>query len=231
MAKRKPPPPPPKVAPTPSTEIDLTGSHTAQQVIFSAMMVYIDTPGLGLRELWQTRRINPEDDASAYFQDLVSWYALERAAIKGKWSKRREAHWREVERRVLNALQTTHVERELEELKQLEGVESVLLGHITGVTDEHGNIVIHPARPKSLEGTVGALVNLAKYRDGKRERINDDIAERASAPAEADGRVITVEATVEDNLSEADIEAMALALAEKRAGMLEDHGDGSNGEE
>ena len=230
----------PPVAPGPRStgsgaaiEIDLTGTSTAQQIIFNAMLKYLDTPGLSLRELWKTRRVNEDNDTSPYYRDVINFRTLESTAHKGQWARRRQVHWAEIEVRVIDALQTSAVKREIAELAQLEGIESVLLSHIHGVTDEHGVVITAAAKPKSLEGAVGALVNLGKYRDAKRERINEDVASMATAPIGQDpSKAIDVSAipTVEDGLNEEEIEAMAVAVASQRAGIETDNGD-SDGDE
>lgn len=232
MARKEPPLPPTAVVKAGSaTTIDLSGAVTTQQAVFKAMLIYLDTPGLALRELWRTRRLG-DDDTAPFFRDVINWHALERAALKQRWAKRRQEHWAIVERRVLAALQTTHVERELKELAQLEAVESVVLSHIHGVTDEHGKVKVAAAKPKSLEGAVGAIVNLGKYRDAKRARVEADIASRATQPEDdpMTGAPITV-ATVEDELSEEEIEAMAQIVASRRAGLIEEKKDGDDGAE
>lgn len=219
--KKKAPPAPPAKKLNGSTELDLTNASTPQQVGFKAMMIYMDTPGLSLRELWRTRRMG-DDDTAPYFRECISWYTLERLSINGRWAKRRDEHWRAVEKRVLTALQTSAVERELDELKAMEGVESVLMQHIHGVTDEHGNVQVAAVKPKTLEGAVGALVKLGQYRDKKRERVQEDIASRA-VMQDDDGESATVTVNnapeIVDAMNEDEIEAMAIALARKRAGL------------
>ena len=230
----------PPVAPGPRNkgsgaafEIDLSGTSTPQQIIFNAMLKYLDTPGLSLRELWRTRRLNEDNDTSPYYRDVIKFRTLEATAARGQWARRRQVHWSEIEVRVIDALQTSAVKREIAELTQLEAVESVLLSHIHGVTDSAGKVLISAAKPKSLEGAVGALVNLGKYRDLKRERINEDVAAAATVPIPSDGtKAIDVASipAVEDDLNEEEIEAMAVAVAEQRAGIETDNGD-SDGDE
>ena len=218
MTKRQPPPPPPpKKRRLPvttggrATEIDLSGVTTVQEAVYHALMIYIATPGLSIRELWQTRRIG-NDDESPFIRDHVAYSTLEAASKKGKWYTRREEHWGQVEARVINRLQDAAVQKQINELLQVEAVEGILLNHIHGVTDPlTKKVVIYAAKPKSLEGAVGALVNLAKYKDAKRSRVQADLA--AGARPDRPGGTVSSVPDVEDNLTEEDIVALAAYLA------------------
>lgn len=205
-----------------ATKLALTRQAESQQAIFRGMLIYIQNPGLNLRKVWDTGRLN-DDEEAPYLKDMCSWQVFERHAIAGKWRTKRDEHWAEIEKRVLAQAQSDTVEVMLREMEVLSAVADSLIANITGVTDASGNVIIEPAKPKSLEGVVNALTNLDKWRQAKRDRVMAHMAAAAGEEAAEEGEVHVVEIPhVEDNLNDEEIEHLAVVMASQRAGLLTD---------
>lgn len=206
-------------------EMEVTSdAPTFAQVAFKAMLVYIDTPGLSLRRLWETKRLDPDDDESPLFRDAIGWHNLAKYAKNQRWASRREEHWEAVERRVLEEMRSHRVQQELDELGTLEAVENAMLDFVQGVTDEDGNSVIERVKARSLEGLVNSLVKLSQYRDTKREKLQDRVAEASKVSlTEDEHQAMRGEPAVVDELTDEELEAMARTVALRRAGMIEEN--------
>lgn len=217
MAQQKAPPPPParkRKRGSATREIELKESPTLEQARMRAMFLYLRNPGLSIREIWEHFRMD-EDDESPYIKEFISWATLARRATAQKWRQRRDEHWHDIERRVLLKLKTSAVQREIDEIATLETV----MEHAVSLTTE--------TKPKSLEGLLNAIINLDKRMAGKRDRIAAHAAEAGVNEDTGDLHVITVESpSVVDQFTDEEIEEMAVAMAKRRAGMIEDkHGE------
>jgi hypothetical protein len=210
-----------------------TGSATKaeqqRRAVFRGFLRYVERHGVALREVWDGERIE-DDDTAPYIRDAISWSAFQKAATNGQWRIRREEHWREVKRKVLDHAQTEAVQAEIAEIGQLEAVRALVLDRITG----NAAAGIAPTMPKSLEGAVGAFVQLDKRIASKRDTVVEQTAAAAaSAVTTRTGAALPGGAmpaiTVDDNpLTDEEIAEMSRALAAHRAGLLE---EGDNSEE
>lgn len=224
---RRPPPPPTKAVLSRSRvhEIDLKGKLTHQEILFHAMLIYIQTPGLSVREMWRTRRIGETEEAPL-FSEVIAYKTLEEAATRGKWRERREQHWVEIEERVINALQDKTVQAEVRELTKLQTIESTLLNYIEGVTDESGRRVVDAVKPRSLEGAVSAFLAISKYRDAKRDSVTQRMAESSGTiPAEtADSAAAALPGgpIPDDELSDEEFDLFVRGVLKKRAGVRDE---------
>jgi len=224
MADKKVAPPKPKrrkKGRAKKNEAELSSKAEQQRrACFRGFLRYIQRHGSSLRQIWDSERI-ADDDTSPYIRDVISWSAFSRSASTGQWRIRRDEHWVEVKRKVLEHAQTEAVQAELNEIGQLEAVRSLVLDRITGNADAG----IAPAIPKSLEGAVGAFVQLDKRIALKRDVV---VEQTAAAAARDDGRRPGIAGgpapmliSVDDNpLTDEEIVAMARTLAEHRAGLL-----------
>lgn len=207
MAKRKPPPRPP-------------GKTTEAQTkaVFRGFLRYVQRPGSSVREVWDTEKIDDgDDDTTPMIKDVMSLTAFQKAATQGQWKQRRDDHWVEVKHKVLTHIQSQAVRSEIAEIEQLEALKQVALRHIVG--DKLGGI--DAATPKSLEGAIGAFVQLDKRVSSKREVVAEQTAASAGSAdkptivAGRNGRV----ALNDNDWKEAEVQAMARALATNRAGV------------
>ena len=92
--KRQKPNAPAKVAKAPG--VDLTRVAETQQAVFRGFLLYIQNPGLTVRQVWDTGRMADDDEAAPYIKDLVTWPIFERWAARGRWSPKRDQHWRDI---------------------------------------------------------------------------------------------------------------------------------------
>lgn len=215
MSKTPPPPPKKKGKPRKAPTADISLPTTAKQALFRGMFVYVGNPGMSLRQIWEHARME-DDDTSPYLKECISWFAFSKAAARGKWYQRRETHWRDIEARVLAQLKTTAIQKELEEIGVLEGMQSL------AVETAHSG----EAQPKSLEGLLGAIVALDKRLSAKRDRI---YAAAAAAGVDTEDAPELPEApSVDATYTDDEVEWMAIQLAKRRAGLIEDksHGEG-----
>ena len=206
----------------------VTKAEQQRRAVFRGFLRYVERHGVALREVWDSERIE-DDDTAPYIRDAIGWSAFQKAATNGKWRIRREEHWREVKRKVLEHAQTEAVQAEIAEIGQLEAVRALVLDRITG----NAAAGIAPTMPKSLEGAVGAFVQLDKRIASKRDTVVEQTAAAASATAARPGAALPGGAmpaiTVDDNpLTDEEIIEMSRALAAHRAGLLE---EGDNTEE
>ena len=194
-----------------------TRTEQHRRACFRGFLRYVERHGASLREIWDSERIN-DDDVSPFIRDVISWSAFSKAATGGQWRLRRDEHWIEVRRRVLEHARTEAVQAEISEINQLEAIRSVVLDRITG----NAAAGILPAIPKSLEGAVGAFVQLDKRIASKRELVVEATAAAAADPnrtttkAGEDAPVIMMNDTP---LTDEEIDEMARALAEHRASL------------
>jgi hypothetical protein len=220
-----PPPPPDKpfTAKDSYKAIDLSRSASVQQALFRGMVVYIQHPGLTIRNVWENYRLDDDDETAPWLRDMVNYSTFERQAVRGKWTKKRDDFWYGVEQRVLAEAQTEAVKKELDEITHLEAIAGHLIQTITGGKDRNGKL-IDPTKPKSLEGVVNAYLHLDKHRMGKRERVMAAMAAAATTherPETGGAHTDPDLPFMEDELTEDEIETMARQLAMRRAGVKE----------
>ena len=195
---------------------DPTKAEQQRRAVFRGFLRYVERHGVSLREVWDSERIN-DDDGSPYIRDVMSWSAFSRSAANGQWRVRREEHWIEVKRKVLEHAQTEAVQAEIREIGQLEAVKSIVLDRIVGNADAG----IMPAIPKSLEGAVGAFVQLDKRIASKRDTVVEQTANAAAQPGsrQVEGTNGPIMIGVDETpLSDEEIAEMSRALATHRAG-------------
>jgi hypothetical protein len=193
----------------------LDKSALTRMAIFRAYHVYMRNPGMGVRQVWTTG-VMSEDEGATYIRDCCSLAYVMKVAQKDKWRSRRQEFWQDIRAAVMEHAQTELVQREIEEMVSLELASAIAMKHIQG-DDKAG---IEAVKPKSLEGAIGALVQLDKRMGEKRRVIANDAADAAA-------RIETATDTVgggampliEDGYTDADIAAMAKAVATKRAGI------------
>lgn len=198
---------------------EATKREKMNRATFRGFMRYIQRPGASIRVIWEEERIE-DTDTAPYMRDVISWSAFQKASINGKWRIRREEHWKAVKQRVLDHAQTEAVKAEIAEIGTLEAVRAHVLDRIVG----NAAAGIAPALPKSLEGAVGAFVQLDKLITKKRDDVVESTAEAAAKQNAAnpqmqgDNGAIAI-AAGEDPLTDEEIEAMSRELARKRAGL------------
>lgn len=193
---------------------EISARAAAQKAVFEGMLLFIQHPGLSVREIYENFRVDEKDPESPYIRDKVTWHSFREAARQSDWTDRREAHWLKIEKSILDHMHSDHVKQELAEMAQLQAAVDRLNLHIHGGVD--ADIPIEPVKPKSLEGVIGALVQLDKQMSAKRARV---AAETAAAP-EAAGSVVSGP-VVEDNLTDEEVRQLAHNLISARAGLLE----------
>ena len=205
-----------------------TKREQTNRAAFRGFMRYIQRPGASIRQIWEDERVE-DTDTALFIKDAISWSGFQKASVNGKWRQRREEHWRAVKKRVLDHAQTEAVQAEIAEIGTLEAVRSHVLQRIVGNTADG----IAPALPKSLEGAVGAFVQLDKLITKKRDDVVATTAEaaaqqRAANPAQPVGDNPLIINDGEEPLTDAEITAMSRTLAVQRAGLspkLEEDGD------
>ena len=112
-----------------------------------AKTLYVtDQQGLTAKELATDERLRG-----------VPQSTIERWRKDDGWNDARAKFRDQVQRRVMAKMQTAQAHAQIAAAKDLNQVRNVLLGHIHGVTDSAGNVLIEPVQPKSLEGAVRAL--------------------------------------------------------------------------
>ena len=199
MAGRRPKPPGTKRKPT-QRELRLKAQ-------FRGFTRYIQRAGCRIRDVWESERITDDDDAPLIC-DVVPINTFQGWARDGQWRRRRDEHWEEVRKRVMAHAQTEAVQAEIAEIGQLEALKTT-------------------AMPKSLEGAVGAFVQLDKRVSAKRDLVLDQTIRAASTDREAtaDPNALTGSMALGGGevLAQEEIEAMARALAEARVGQIADN--------
>lgn len=199
---------------------EATKRELTNRATFHGFMRYVQRPGASIRQVWETERLE-DTDTAPYIRDVISWSAFQKASINGRWRLRREDHWRAVKKRVLDHAQTEAVKAEIAEIGTLEGVRSHVLDRILG----NAAAGIAPALPKSLEGAVGAFVQLDKLISKKRADVVDSTAEAASKQQAATAPTLPGEAVPlalgdgDNPLTDEEIQAMSRTLAQRRAGL------------
>lgn len=209
---------------------EITISAEVGRAQFSAMLLYIQYPGLSVRQIWENYRIDPDDHESSLIRDVIAYSTLAAHARKQDWEAKRVKHWREVEAKVLRHLQSTHIQQELSEIGRLDRLEGRLEQVIFG-DEENG---ISPVMPKTLEGAIKVLLDLHKLRSQKRELVTSETAEKA---IEMRGGEPIPEAPtkkvpeIEDQLDPEELAQLAhqLAAGRARGGSGEEVGDGPEG--
>ena len=199
---------------------EATKREQTNRATFRGFMRYIQRPGASIRQVWEDERID-DSDTAPFIRDVISWSAFQKSSINGKWRIRREEHWRAVKRKVLDHAQTEAVKSEIAEIGALEAVRGLVLDRITG----NAAAGITPALPKSLEGAVGAFVQLDKRISQKRDIVVEQTADAATKHNQSGAHGALTERgvpliTVGDNpLTDEEIERMSRALATHRAGL------------
>ena len=204
----------------PAAAAKTTSREQMSRAVFRGFLRYIQRPGVSVRQVWEDERID-DDETSPYIRDVMSWTGFQKSSINAKWRIRREKHWQEVKRKVMAHAETEAVKSEIAEIGALESVRGVVLDRIIG----NPAAGIAAAIPKSLEGAVGAFVQLDKRISQKREIVVEQTAGAAAkhgthGTAQVAGGNIPTLITVDDNpLTDAEIEHMSRALATARAGL------------
>tara|TARA_Y100000034_G_scaffold106088_1_gene134529 strand:- start:104 stop:787 length:684 start_codon:yes stop_codon:yes gene_type:complete len=179
--------------------------------IFRAFHVYMRNPGLSVRQVWESG-IMSEEENSIPIRDCCGLDYLIKVAQKDKWRSRRQEFWQDIRAKVMEHAQNEMVQREIVEMTDLEAARGTAMAHITG-TGEHEAV-----KPKSLEGAIGALVQLDKRIGDKRKRIAADASEAAGRmDATTEGRAVGAIPVIEDGYNDDEIEAMARTIAITRA--------------
>lgn len=194
-----------------------TRTEQHRRACFRGFLKYVERHGASLREIWDSERLQ-DDDSSPFIRDVISWSAFSKSASGGQWRLRRDEHWVEVRRRVLDHARTEAVQAEINEINQLEAVKTIVLDRITG----NAAAGILPAIPKSLEGAVGAFVQLDKRIATKRDLVVEATAAAAADPNRkvATGTDNAPAILVNDTpLTDEEIDEMSRALAEHRAAL------------
>lgn len=239
MAKKKPelpappalPPPPPPAPPAPDAPPAdaerLHGTNTwvkwdkpaqAQAAIIAAIGIYMNTPGISVRRIWEAYLLDESDPESPAIRDMIGMSTLQRAAALGKWKRRREKLWQDAGVRVMEAFQSQIVQRTVHELGRLEEASDVIFQKLVG-----------PDAPKvkSFEGALGAFLAVDKRMSEKRNEVAQ-VATAAAMNAQAslvdgeEGPIVPDFANppvLEDGLSDAQILNMAKAAAATAAGL------------
>ena len=214
MAGRRPKPPGTKRKPT-QRELRLKAQ-------FRGFTRYIQRAGCRIRDVWESERITDDDDAPLIC-DVVPINTFQGWARDGQWRRRRDEHWEEVRKRVMAHAQTEAVQAEIAEIGQLEALKTTVITRIMG----DAAAGIPAAMPKSLEGAVGAFVQLDKRVSAKRDLVLDQTIRAASTDREAtaDPNALTGSMALGGGevLAQEEIEAMARALAEARVGQIADN--------
>jgi len=201
---------------------NLTKAEKSRRAVFRGFLRYVQRTGATVREIWETERISDDEDAP-FIREVVTLSAFKAQTHRGQWRKRRDEHWKEVRQKVLDHAQTEAVKAEIDEIEMLEAVRTLVLDRITG----NRAAGIPPAMPKSLEGAVGAFVQIDKRVAQKREIVVVQTAEaatraRTDQPGLHGGGTAPMIAMNDDNpLTDAEIEAMSKTLARERAGIVE----------
>lgn len=179
-----------------------------------ALFIYMRFPDIALRTVWEEHRMG-DDDSAPYIRDCIPWKTLEHHATKGEWASRREEHWEEVEYRVLEELKSSTIRKEIEETLTLEQI----------MTDAIADL--DNASVKSKEGLLGAIVRLDKHIMEKRDRaigiaVAAGVDPVTGAPTSVTSRNPRAIQADDVDLSDDEIEELAILYTEKRAGLLED---------
>jgi|TARA_R110000824_G_scaffold127014_8_gene286902 hypothetical protein len=221
MSRKPPPPPkprPPKKAPlvilTRASSVDISAGTSRERAKFSGLILYAQTPGISVREVWERGTIDVHDASAERICDVITFQVFAKWAREGKWLDHRKDLWKGVQARVLKSLAGRAVRNELRELDALNTLEGDLLEKMKD------------AKVRTFEGGVRAALALDDLRSGKRERITKTLAElREEGPgiAGGDGGVIDVAVIpalppglAKDDLNDDDIHAAARAIAVRR---------------
>jgi len=234
MNRKPPPPPPPKAkatTPEPSplivlnstSSVDMTAATLLERAKFSGLILYAQTPGISVREVWERGTVDVHDATAERIKDVVSYPTFAKWSRDGSWLDHRKDLWKGVQERVLKSLAGRAVRHELRELDALDGLEATLLSKMTD------------ANVRTFEGGVRAVLALDARRSDKRERVSETLAslredgevlvEGASGgPTVIDAEAIPAlpPALAKDDLNEDDILAAARAIALRRVDGSED---------
>lgn len=211
---------------------EISMSAAIQAAAFRGLMLYIQHPGITVRQVWETSRLNDDPD-SPLIREVCSWTAFSRWARKNQWRRKRKEHWAGIERRVLAMMQSKRVREEIDEIIELTAASERLQLHIHGGKDADGKEV-KPVQPKSLEGAVSALIAVDKRKGDKRRFVIEETAGAASE--EEEGAAHSAGAlpgvVIEDALTDEEARMMARTISRKRAGVIDAReGDPEEGEE
>ncbi len=199
-------------------DIELSDRAVAQQAAFYGLLIYLRHPGMSLKDVYDRGRMSDEDDAPL-IKEVCCYNTFTALSRQGDWVKKRDEHWAAVEARVLDAAQDEAVKAELRDIETLTAVEEVVLNHVHGVVGPNGVMVIEAVKPKSLEGLVKSLTELSKLRSSKRDRTMVALTEAARDEGVVDIPGSAALPEIEDNLTDAEIETLAVDLATKRANL------------
>ena len=186
---------------------------TPRMAATRAQFIYLRHDGISLKEVWDRFRMDPEDDTSKPIRECISFDHLRQLAAKGGWRQQRETMWNGIRSRVLSELQTAAARKELEEIEAMEEASQDAYSELPGT------------EAKTKEGLISAIVKMDNHVMKKRDRL---VNAAAAVSAELDpvsgvsgpGGLLGPE--LEDDYTEEDIDAMALALAMSRAGVTEE---------
>ena len=197
----------------PTTSVVLDRASMTRQAIFRSFHVYIRNPGMSVRQVWDTGLMS-EDEGGTPIKDCCSLSYIKRVAQNDKWRTRRQEFWQDIRAAVMEHAQNELVQREIEEMATLEQASVIAMRHIRG----DAALDIEAVKPKSLEGAIGALVQLDKRLGDKRRRIATDAADAAGRVEATETTVTGAIPAVEDGYTDQDIAAMARAVATERTG-------------
>ncbi len=190
-----------------------------QHALHAGFVIYLMNQGMSVTAVWETGRISAED-AAPFIRDCIALDTFVKSATENGWVARRSQHWQDVRTRVENKLLHEHVQRSLDDIAVLQGAKTIAMQHIRGDVAAK----IDPVRPKSLEGVLGALVQLTKAE----AELRKIVVEQAADAARDDARVGATQdpqlpgaaaalVTDDDGFTDEQIAAMARAAALQNA--------------
>lgn len=206
-----------------SASVELPAKADRGLVILRAMHAYMARRDVALRTVWENERVDAADPLSPLIQDSIPYSTLLAHANAARWGKRRELIWAQIETEALRQLQTDLTQARVRELQMLQAAAEVVRNSIFGVPDPSnpGAMLVAPAKPRSLEGMVNALVRLDAHIQGKREGIADVMIEAADRLAAGRDVIDSDEAplgpAMDDAFSDEEIREFAKFMAQRRA--------------
>jgi hypothetical protein len=200
------------------TEIELPAAPADRGVLYlRVMQAYMARRDIPLRDIWHNGHVDPHDTTTPLIRDVIPYTTLLGHSTRHGWSERREQMWEEIERRALAQLQTDLTAARVRELQFLNAAATVVQQHVFGVPDpaNPGSMIVNPAKPRSLEGLINAMVRLDGHIEEK--RVGAATAMIEARTSGGDLAEVVVPPVYDDALDEAEIEEMARWLAQKRA--------------
>lgn len=189
--------------------LDLRAVSARERAKVVALAAYLTIPGATVRSVWETVKVDPRDPDSVLVRDVLGYVALQDAARLGGWRARRDEMQARVKARVLTQIEDATVQRDLEELRELEAL-------WTSVSDEAKKA--RRPRAKSLGELTTALQRIATMLSEKRERLGAHLATAAAGQDDVVAEERTQLPGGEDDLDDEEIQALARHLAALRAG-------------